>query len=124
MVQIDDVKQLSHRIVEFHNKRGFSLVPITPTDPVLQPVGVLLNVTKEPWVTKGRELKAKADVRRFLWAESKTARLRRKDRTFVWTRYMKDEDVTVMGLATVVSREVAERMGQRNQGYQWIEVQS
>lgn len=122
MVQIDDVKQLSHEIVESHNKRGFALVRITPTDP--QPVGVLLNVTKEPWVTKGKELKAKADVRRFLWAESKTARLRRKERTFVWTRYMKDEDVSVMGLATVVSKEVAERMSQRDQGYQWIEVQS
>ena len=122
MVQIDDVKQLSHEIVESHNKRGFSLVRVTPTDH--EPVGVLLNVTKEPWVTKGRELKAKADVRRFLWAESKTARLRRKDRTFVWTRYMKDEDVSVMGLATVVSKEVAERMGQRDQGYQWIEVRS
>ncbi len=54
MVQIDDVKHLSHEIVESHNKRGFALVRITPTDQ--QPVGVLLNVTKEPWVTKGKEL--------------------------------------------------------------------
>lgn len=120
MVQIDDVKQLSHEVVESHNKRGFSLVRITPTD--RRPVGVLLNVTKEPWVTKGRELKAKADVRRFLWDQSKTARLRRKERTFVWSRYVAEEDVSVMGLATVVSREVAERMAKRD--YYWIEVQS
>jgi hypothetical protein len=121
MVQIDDVKQLSHEIVESHNARGFALVRLTPTEP--QPVGVLLNVTKEPWVTKGKALKAKADVRRFLWDQSKTARVRRKARTFVWTRYMRDEDVSVMGLATVVTREVAERMSQRDEGYSWIEVQ-
>lgn len=121
MVQIDDVKQLSHEIVESHNARGFALVRLTPTEP--QPVGVLLNVTKEPWVTKGKELKAKADVRRFLWDQSKTARVRRKARTFVWTRYMKDEDVSVMGLATVVSQEVAEKMARIDEGYSWIEVQ-
>lgn len=122
MVQIDDVKQLSHEVVESHNKRGFALVRITPTGPY--PAGVLLNVTKKPWVAKGRELKAKADVRRFLWSESKTARLRRKMRTFVWTRYVESEDVSVIGLATVVTKEVAERMGKLDQGYQWIEVQS
>jgi hypothetical protein len=120
MVQIDDVKQLSHEIVGSHNARGFSLVKITPTD--IGSVGVLLNVTKTPLVVKGRELKAKADVRRFLWDQSRTTRMRRKDRTFVWTRYMKDEDVSVVGLATVVSREVAERMARLD--YQWIEVQS
>jgi hypothetical protein len=35
---------------------------------------------------------------------------------------MDDQDVSVMGLATVVSKEVAERMIRKNEGFQWIEV--
>ena len=122
MVQIEDVKQLSHEVVESHNSRGFAIVRITPTDPL--PVGVLLNVSKSPWVIDGKELKAKADVRRFLWEQSKGSQLRRKGRSFVWSRYMKDQDKSVMGIATMVSREVAERMSKLNEDYQWIEVQS
>lgn len=121
MVQIEDVKQLSHEVVESHNSRGYAIVRITPTDPL--PVGVLLNVSKEPWVIAGPELKAKADVRRFLWEQSKGPQLRRKARSFVWSRYLKDQDKSVMGIATMVSRDVAERMSKLNEDYQWIEVQ-
>lgn len=120
MVQIDDVKHLSHEIVESHNSRGFALVKLTPTD--RNPVGVLLNVSKEPLVRKGRELKAKVDVRRFLWDHSKGAAMRRKDRTFVWSRYLEDQDVSLLGLATVVDRKVAEKMASIDDVYSWIEV--
>lgn len=121
MTQLDDVKQLSHDLVESHNARGFGLVKITPTES--RSVGVLLNVTREPMVVEGRELKAKAHVRRFLWELSKSARLRRKDRSFVWSRYLADEGKSVIGIATIVDRKVAERMAERNESYQWIEVQ-
>jgi hypothetical protein len=120
MVQIEDVKHLSHEVVESHNSRGFALVKITPTD--RNPVGVLVNVTKEPVMRKGKELKAKVDVRRFLWAHSNGPALRRKDRTFVWSRYLADQDVSVMGLATVVDRKVAEKMQALDEVYSWIEV--
>jgi hypothetical protein len=119
MVRIEDVKQLSHEVVESHNNRGFSIVKLTDGE---RPEGVLLNVTLEPLVRKGRELRAKADVRRFLWECSQCTGGRRKDRSYVWTRYMDDQDVSVMGLATVVSKEVAERMIRKNEGFQWIEV--
>jgi len=122
MVQIENVKHLSHEIVESHNSRGFALVRVTPTG--RWPVGVLLNVTREPFVRKGRELKAKVDVRRFLWDQSKGATLKRKDRTFVWSRYLADQDLSVMGLATIVDRKVAEKMRQLDEGYSWIEVAS
>jgi len=122
MVQIENVKHLSHEIVESHNSRGFALVRVTPTG--RWPVGVLLNVTREPFVRKGRELKAKVDVRRFLWDQSKGAALKRKDRTFVWSRYLADQDLSVMGLATIVDRKVAEKMRQLDEGYSWIEVAS
>lgn len=121
MTQLDDVKQLSHDLVESHNARGFGLVKITPTE--TRSVGVLLNVTKEPMVIDGRELKAKAHVRKFLWELSKGSRLRRKDRSFLWSRYLADEGKSVIGLATIVDRKVAERMAERDQSYQWIEVQ-
>lgn len=119
MVRIEDVKQISHEVVESHNRRGYAIVKLTPTD---RPVGVLLNVTREPLVRPGRELRAKADVRKFLWDCSQGAPERRKDRSFIWTRYVKDQDVSVMGLATVVGREVAERMSRRDECFQWIEV--
>lgn len=121
MVQIEDVKSLSHQVVESHNHRGFSLIKLIPG--AFGSVGVLLNVTKNPWITNGRELKAKADVRKFLWDESKTAKMRRKARTFVWTRYIEAEDVSVMGLATLVNQGVAEKMARLDQSYHWIEVQ-
>jgi len=120
MIQIEDVKQISHEVVESHNNRGFAIVKITPTD--YGPVGVLLNMTKEPLIKKGSELRAKADVRKFLWDQSKKLQMRRRDRSFIWTRYVEAEDSSVMGLATLVSREVAERMAKLDNGYQWIEV--
>lgn len=121
MVQIDDVKQISHDLVESHNARGFGLVKLTPTEP--QSVGVLLNVTKEPLVVDGRELKAKVHVRKFLWELSKNAGLKRKDRSFVWSKYLEEEGKSVVGIATIVDRKVAELMALRDEGYQWIEVQ-
>jgi hypothetical protein len=121
MIKIDDVKHLSHEVVESHNSRGFALVRITPTDPL--PVGVLLNVTKDPVVRPGKELKAKVDVRRFLWDQGRKTVGRRKGRTWIWSRYLKDQDVSVMGLAAMVDRKVADRMMERNEAYSWIEVQ-
>lgn len=120
MVQIDDVKQISHEVVESHNSRGFAIVKLTPTES--GSVGVLLNVTKEPLVVERRELRAKADVRKFLWDESRTARVRRKDRTWVWSRWIPEEGKSVVGLATMVNRDVAEKMARLNESYQWIEV--
>lgn len=120
MVKIEDVKTISHEVVASHNARGFAIVSLTPTDQI--PVGVLLNVTKDPWVKEGPELRAKADVRTFLWAQSQGAGLRRQERSCVWSRYVKEENRSVMGIATVVSRGVAERMTKLNDGYQWIEV--
>jgi hypothetical protein len=122
MVKIDDVKELSHMIVESHNSRGFSLVKLTPTDP--DSVGVLVNLSKVPVVRPGKELRAKADVRKFLWdlTQAADASLRRKNRTWIWTRYIKDQDVSLIGLAAQASREVAERLATRNENYQFIEV--
>jgi hypothetical protein len=120
MVQIDDVKHLSHEVVASHNRRGFALVKLTPTDN--DSVGVLLNVTKEPLVVEGKELKAKADVRRFLWEHRNSAKVRRKDRTWIWTRYLEDKGVSVMGFAAMTKREVAEKLAALNPDYQWIEV--
>lgn len=120
MVQIDDVKQLSHSIVESHNARGFSLVKLSAEDPKVQ--GVLLNVSKDPLVIDGAQLKAKADVRRFLWDNRNGATVRRKDRTWIWTRYLKEENKSVMGFATLTSKDVAERLRKINPEYEWIEV--
>jgi hypothetical protein len=85
-------------------------------------VGVLLNVTKEPLVVEGKELKAKADVRRFLWEHRNSAKVRRKDRTWIWTRYLEDQGVSVVGFAAMTKREVAEKLAALNPDYQWIEV--
>jgi hypothetical protein len=120
MVLIDDVKQISHEVVESHNRRGYSLVKLTPTE--TQSVGVLVNVTKEPLVVEGPELKAKADVRKFLWENRNGAKLRRKDRTWIWTRFLKDQGVSVVGLATMTKKEVAEKLSAKDPEYQWIEV--
>lgn len=122
MIQIDDVKKISHQVVESHNNRGYALVKLTPTGP--ESVGVLVNMTRDPLVCKGKELRAKADVRRFLWERSsgKDAGIRRKDRTWVWSRYLAEEDVSLVGLATMADRKVAERLSSLNPDYQFIEV--
>lgn len=122
MVKIDDVKEISHLVVESHNARGFSLVKLSDAGPVGGTV--LVNLSKKPLVRPGKELRAKADVRKFLWDLSQAAdpSLRRKDRTWIWTRYLKDEDVSMMGLATEARREVAERLAARDENYQFIEV--
>lgn len=118
MVQLENVKELSHQVVEQHNKKGFSLVKIT-RDP--WPAGhVLVNVTKTPLIVSGEELKAKADLRRWLWNERKSAAVRRKARTWLWSRVV--EGSSVVGFAAAVRREVAERMAERSPEYQWIEV--
>lgn len=122
MIHLEDVKKLSHEVVTSHNNRGYALVKLTPTGP--ESVGVLVNMTREPMVCKGRELRAKADVRRFLWEKTRLgdASIRRRGRTWVWTRYLEDEDVSVVGLATMADREVAERLAALNPDYQFIEV--
>ena len=120
MVQIEDVKQLSHSIVESHNARGFALVKLSTGNPKVQ--GVLLNVSKMPLVIDGAQLKAKADVRRFLWDHRNGATVRRKDRTWVWSRYLRDENKSVLGFATLTTKDVAERLRQINPEYEWIEV--
>ena len=122
MIQIEDVKTLSHRVVESHNARGFSLVKIAPTGE--GPVGVLLNMTKEPLVREGRQLRAKADIRAFLWdlSQNQNPCLRRKGRTWIWSRYLKDENVSMVGLATETTRDVAEKLAARDENYQFIEV--
>lgn len=120
MVQLEDVKNLSHKVVESHNHRGFALVKLTPTDRF--PVGVLLNVTKEPLVVEGKELKAKADVRRYLWALRASPSIRRKDRTWIWSKYMEDRGVSLVGLATMTNRKVAEKLAALDSNYQFIEV--
>ena len=123
MVKIDDVKTLSHKVVESHNHRGFALVKLTPTDCADgASVGVLLNVTKEPLVVKGRELKAKADVRRFLWELRASACVRRKDRTWLWSKYVEEQGVSLVGLATMTNRRVAEKLAALDGNYQFIEV--
>ena len=115
---VENMKELSHRVVEQHNKKGFALVKITD-DP--WPKGcVLVNVTKSPLVVEGEALKAKADLRRWLWDERKGAAMRRKRRTWLWSRVV--EGKSVVGFAAAVNRGVAERMVQRNPEYQWIEV--
>jgi hypothetical protein len=118
MVQIDDVKRISHEVVESHNARGYALVKLTEAHP---PVGVLLNLTKEPIMRPGKELRAKADIRRFLWETSHKG-LRRKDRTWVWTRYLEDRNVSLVGLAVMTSRKAAEKLSTINPEYQFIEV--
>lgn len=122
MIELEDVKRISHQVVESHNNRGYSLVKLTPTDS--GPVGVLVNLTKKPIVRKGKELRAKADVRKFLWerSQAKDPSIRRKDRTFVWTRYVPEDDVSMVGLATMADREVAEKLAALNPDYQFIEV--
>jgi|LakMenEpi03Aug12_release.lakeMendotaPanAssembly.Ray.scaffolds.fasta_scaffold529192_2 hypothetical protein len=122
MIQIPDVKRISQQVVESHNNRGYALVKLTPTG--RESVGVLVNVTKDPIVLPGKELKAKADVRRFLWERSQEgdASIRRKDRTWVWSRYLAEEDVSLIGLATMADRKVAERLSFLNPDYQFIEV--
>lgn len=122
MVKIDDVKEISHLVVESHNSRGFSLVKLTPTG--TQSVGVLVNLSKTPLVRPGKELRAKADVRKFLWdlSQASDPSLRRKGRTWIWSRYLKDQDVSLMGLAAEARKEVAERLAARNENYQFIEV--
>lgn len=118
MTRLENVKELSHMVVEQHNKKGFSLVKLT-ADP--WPAGhVLVNVTSRPLVVSGKDLKAKADVRRWLWDERDGAAMRRKDRTWLWSRVV--EGRSVVGFAAAVTRKVAERMAERNQEYQWIEV--
>lgn len=120
MVQLDDVKTLSHKVVESHNHRGYALVKLTPTE--AQPVGVLLNVTKEPLMVSGKELKAKADVRRYLWSLRASASIRRKDRTWIWSKYLEDQGVSLVGLATMTDRKVAEKLAALDSNYQFIEV--
>lgn len=122
MIQIEDVKRISHEVVESHNHRGYSLIKLTPTGDL--PVGVLLNLTKDPVVRPGKELRAKADVRRFLWELSKAGNpcIRRKNRTWIWTRYLEDQDVSLVGLAAMTSRDVAEKLAALNPDYQFIEV--
>jgi hypothetical protein len=120
MVLLDDVKHLSHLVVESHNHRGYSLVKLT--EQRSPSVGVLLNVTLTPLVVRGRSLKAKADVRKFLWDIRKTAKMRRKDRTWIWTKYVEEEGVSLMGLATTTKRTVAEKLAALNPNYQFIEV--
>jgi hypothetical protein len=116
---LEKVKSLSHRVAESHNNRGFSLVKVTETE---TSGGVLVNVSREPLVVQGQALKAKADVRRFLWDMRKTAALRRKDRVWVWSRWMEEEGVSLVGLATMTDRKVAERLAGIDQNYQFIEV--
>lgn len=120
MVQLEDVKTLSHKVVESHNRRGYALVKLTPTDAL--PVGVLLNVTKEPLMVSGKELKAKADVRRYLWGLRASASIRRKDRTWIWSKYLEDQGVSLVGLATMTNRKVAEKLAALDSNYQFIEV--
>jgi hypothetical protein len=107
-------------VVEQHNKRGFALVKMVdgswPQD------CVLVNVTKVPLVVEGKQLKAKADLRKWLWDERKTAAIRRKERTWLWSRLV--DGKSVVGFAAAVKKDVAERMAQRNPEYQWIEVTS
>lgn len=119
MVQIDDVKRISHEVVESHNARGYALVKLTEAEP---PVGVLLNLTRDPIVRPGKALRAKADIRRFLWETSHGRGLKRKDRTWVWTRYLEDKDVSLVGLAVMTSRKAAEKLSTINPEYQFIEV--
>jgi hypothetical protein len=120
MLRLENVKELSHQVAEQHNKKGYALVKIT-SDP--WPSGhVLVNVTKNPLVVDGASLKAKADIRKWLWDESRAFRaaLRRKKRTWIWSRVAGED--TLVGFATAVRKNVAERMVQRNADYQWIEV--
>lgn len=121
MVQLEDVKRISHEVVESHNARGYSLVKLTPTD---RPVGVLLNLTREPLVIDGKELKAKADVRRFLWelSRGRSPNLRRKDRTWIWTRYLEDKNVSLVGIAASTTIDVAKKLAAVRPEYQFIEV--
>jgi hypothetical protein len=120
MVKLEDVKQISHRVVESHNHRGYSLVKLTPTGD--HSVGVLLNVSKTPLVVDGSLLKAKADVRKFLWELRSSPCVRRKDRTWIWTKYMEDQGVSLVGLATMTDRKVAEKLAALDPNYQFIEV--
>jgi hypothetical protein len=121
MVQLEDVKRISHEVVESHNARGYSLVKLTPTD---RPVGVLLNLTREPLVIDGKELKAKVDVRRFLWelSRGRSPNLRRKDRTWIWTRYLEDKNVSLVGIAASTTIDVAKKLAAVRPEYQFIEV--
>lgn len=115
---LENVKELSHKVVEQHNGRGFALVKMVDGP---WPQGhVLVNVTKAPLVVEGEALKAKADLRRWLWEERKGAAMRRKERTWLWSRVVGGK--SVVGFAAAVKRGVAERMVQRNPEYQWIEV--
>lgn len=118
VILVENMKELSHRVVDQHNRKGFSLVKLTE-DP--WPQGhVLVNVTRAPLVVEGGALKAKADLRRWLWDERKSAAMRRKNRTWLWSRVV--EGKSVVGFAAAVSRDVAERMSRRSPEYQWIEV--
>lgn len=123
MIQMEDIKLMSRTLVESHNSRGFGLCRLTTKGPV--PVGVLINISLEPAVVEGKTLRAKADIRKFLWDMSvkRGPSLRRKDRTWIWSNYMAAENKSVVGLATMVRRDVAERLLTRNNEYQWIEVQ-
>ena len=118
MVKLENVKELSHKVVEQHNKKGFSLVKLTE-DP--WPAGhVLVNITRRPLVVPGEALKAKADLRRWLWNERGSAAVRRKTRTWLWSRVVDGE--SMVGFATAVRREVADVMAKRSPEYEWIEV--
>jgi hypothetical protein len=118
MVKLENVKELSHRVVEQHNRKGFALVKLTE-DP--WPAGhVLVNVTSRPLVVRGEALKAKADLRKWLWDERGSAAVRRKSRTWLWSRVV--EGKSLVGFAAAVRRDVADRMVLRNPEYQWIEV--
>ena len=122
MRHLENVIEISNRIAENHLAAGESLVPLS----AFSPTGVLVNVSRVPFVKVGRVLNPKRDVRKFLWHMSSggNASIRRANRSCVWTKWLPDEGVSIMGFATMASRPVAERLVQICSEYEFIEVVS
>lgn len=105
---------ISHKVVEAHDVDGLAVIPIgikPPTEDLH-----LVNLTPHPLVVRGRTLRPKQDVRRWLWENKAHPALRRAVRIgfVVWTFYDEDIDTTFLGLGQLMGRERAIRFHVRN----------
>ena len=57
----------------------------------------------------GEEL-APRDIRKFLW-ENRGMRCITRDRSFIWSKYLPKSDSSVIGIGTLTTEKVLERMG-------------